>query len=489
MIVSKWRTLWVQSFLILLLLILTLSIDVAPVQAATIQVTTFGDEDTYNSFCSLQEAIVAANSDNPSGYNGCTAGSGADTITLPAGTYTITSRLPAITSEISIIGASAESTIIQADSCNPVEETCTHQHRIFWVSSTGDLTLKNLTVQHGNGILSANGGAMINQGSLTIENSIIKDNHGDSNVGAIVNTIGGLLTVTDSTFSGNKTKSGGTGGAIHNESSTIIKSSTFYENSAGFGGGAISNDDGDLTIINSTISSNSADTNGGGIYNRSALLLINCTLNNNTVGANGTGLYNQGSFDIINTIIASSITKSDCYDIGTINTNKNNLIEDGTCDPDYSGDPLLVTLADNGGETKTHALGSESTAIDNGEEFYCPEFDQRGVGRPQGERCDIGAFEFYPAVADMMGSPREGIAPLEVTFTNQSTGDYDTCLWDFGDGSTSIDCEPSPHTYKAAGTYTVSLTVNGLGGEDTKTRVDYIKVTAYENYLPLISRN
>jgi hypothetical protein len=56
-------------------------------------------------------------------------------------------------------------------------------------------------------------------------------------------------------------------------------------------------------------------------------------------------------------------------------------------------DPNLGPLADNGGATQTHALLSGSPAIDAGDNSTCPATDQRGVARPQGSACDIGAYE------------------------------------------------------------------------------------------------
>jgi PKD repeat protein len=82
------------------------------------------------------------------------------------------------------------------------------------------------------------------------------------------------------------------------------------------------------------------------------------------------------------------------------------------------------------------------------------------------------------ANADFTGAPATGVAPLTVDFTNQSTGDYDTCVWDFGDGDTSSDCGDPSHDYTSSGLYTVTLTVSGLGGADALTRTNYI--TAYE---------
>ena len=68
-------------------------------------------------------------------------------------------------------------------------------------------------------------------------------------------------------------------------------------------------------------------------------------------------------------------------------------IEDNTCSPDVSGDPVLLALTDNGGPTETMALGTGSPAIDAGDNGTCESTDQRGVTRPQGAHCDIGAFE------------------------------------------------------------------------------------------------
>ena len=80
-----------------------------------------------------------------------------------------------------------------------------------------------------------------------------------------------------------------------------------------------------------------------------------------------------------------------------------------------------------------------------------------------------------PVIADFSASPTTGPAPLSVTFTNLSTGDFTTSLWNFGDGSTSSATNPS-HTYALPGVYTVSLTVSGKGGSQTLVRSDYIHV-------------
>jgi hypothetical protein len=59
-------------------------------------------------------------------------------------------------------------------------------------------------------------------------------------------------------------------------------------------------------------------------------------------------------------------------------------------------DPMVGPLAENGGPTLTHALLTGSPAIDAGDDAVCPATDQRGVSRPQGVACDIGAYEYVP---------------------------------------------------------------------------------------------
>jgi PKD repeat protein len=91
--------------------------------------------------------------------------------------------------------------------------------------------------------------------------------------------------------------------------------------------------------------------------------------------------------------------------------------------------------------------------------------------------------------ADFTAFPTFGEAPLSVQFTNQSTGSYSTCIWDFGDGNTSDSCADQLHVYSQSGIYTVTMTISWLGGSDFMTRADYISVTEKEDfylYLPVI---
>ncbi|MDD1719615.1 MAG: PKD domain-containing protein [Methanoregulaceae archaeon] len=78
--------------------------------------------------------------------------------------------------------------------------------------------------------------------------------------------------------------------------------------------------------------------------------------------------------------------------------------------------------------------------------------------------------------ASFSGTPLSGGSPLDVTFTDSSTGSPDTWSWDFGDGQQSKQQNPS-HTYSVPGRYSVWLTVFRDNDKDVEKRMDYITVT------------
>jgi parallel beta-helix repeat protein len=79
-------------------------------------------------------------------------------------------------------------------------------------------------------------------------------------------------------------------------------------------------------------------------------------------------------------------------------------------------------------------------------------------------------------VANFWGSPVSGRAPLNVTFTDTTTGSPTQWNWSFGDGTNSTVKNPK-HTYSAAGNYTVKLTASNPAGNSTKSKYSYIKVS------------
>lgn len=155
-------------------------------------------------------------------------------------------------------------------------------------------------------------------------------------------------------------------------------------------------------IINSTISNNSAiDT--GGIFFTGPLLITNTTVYGNegtTIG--GLSASTNSSVTINNSVIANNVG-GNCSGTGIV-SGGHNLDSGISCNFTNMGDlsntaPLLGPLQDNGGPTWTHALLTDSPAIDAGDNVSCPATDQRGYMRPQdgdddnNPVCDIGAYE------------------------------------------------------------------------------------------------
>ena len=90
-------------------------------------------------------------------------------------------------------------------------------------------------------------------------------------------------------------------------------------------------------------------------------------------------------------------------------------------------------------------------------------------------KTDLITVKAAPPVAGFSANERSGSPPLEVSFSDKSTGEVSGWLWDFGDGASSTSRNPS-HSYTAAGSYTVKLTVTGPGGTDSETKLSYISV-------------
>ena len=247
--------------------------------------------------------------------------------------------------------------------------------------------------------------------------------------------VGGLTGGNDGIANGLPGGNGGDGAGIWNSSTLHVTSSTISGNTTGTGGpggcgystggqagnsgnGAGVWNRGSLTVTNSTLSGNAT---GPGGYNDCAtpgggpglpgvgggLLAAGGTaaVTYATIVANSDGLTEMtGAVALTGTIVANS-TNANCA--GSIGESVGyNLDSGASCAFSQPTDltttnPQLGSLADNGGPTRTMALLSGSPAIDHGGSSAngCPATDQRGIVRPQGAACDIGAYETAPQIA------------------------------------------------------------------------------------------
>lgn len=320
--------------------------------------------------------------------------------------------------------------------------------RVFEIASGAVVEIEGLAIA--NGLTDANGGGIVNQGTLTVNNSILRNNSANYG-GAIHNT--GTLTVNNSTLKDNSATSGGgaiygdwgsvsiahstidrnsslQGGGISNFSNLTVTNSTLSNNSAVNGtdlakGGGIYQGFGTATLTNSTVSGNQSAFYGAGIHHADGdLTVIHSTITNNTASVAGSGIYHYlagGNAAIGSTIVAGNHTLSnpigDVY--GSFTSLDYNLIGDTAGGigfaqlhdrTGYYGNvlnPKLGSLQDNGGSTWTHALLFDSPAID-GAAPNAFSSDQRGIFSEDGNR-DIGAFEWRsPSLAINDVSRSEG---------------------------------------------------------------------------------
>ena len=447
--------------------------------------------------CTLYYAIVAANTDTESGA--CPAGRGADTIRLTA-EITLERELPPIVSTISIEG---EGYSISGDD----------QFRIFHVDKDGALSIRDLLLTQG---FAKRGGAILNDGRLSVVNSRLNKNASERGGSAIYNA-GGALTVDSSTFFGNLSKYGTyEGGAIANRGDATISRTLFTHNESPKGsainnhgdmrisqstlaanvgeyGGTIDNrgwltieqssindnvseqtagilsqgPTSRLVISNSTISGNRAVADrvgmtaySGGISAFGTVILTHVTIVNN-VSEKGGGIYRletMGGLVILRNSIVAGNSPNDCA-VG-LHEQTNSIIGDGSCDARINGDPLLERV-----EVRYEPLAG-SPAIGAGDPRYCALVDQVGKERPPEEPCDIGAIEASHAKSPSSNVKKPRPTPGKCTFEDEiiaanTDAPYGACP--AGDGA-DIIVYKGAYPEEPLPVITSDITIVGNGG-------------------------
>jgi adhesin HecA-like repeat protein len=233
-----------------------------------------------------------------------------------------------------------------------------------------------------------NGGAIASYGTLQIEASKLLQNGSLDRGGAIFSR--GSTTIHDSTLDENDTWN--YAGTIDTSGFTEITGSVISNSYSWSGGTIISG--GVIQIRNSTISNNLGDYEAAALLNYGRATIDYTTMADNFTNEPDAGgaILNYGTVEIKHSIIARTHGSQSC--IGPITSTGPNLADDSSCAGFTVADPWLGPLQDNGGPTLTQALIHGSPAIDAAHDQACPATDQRGVARPVGAGCDLGAYEY-----------------------------------------------------------------------------------------------
>jgi hypothetical protein len=455
---------------------------------ATFTVTSTADDGSSGTLrYAISQANASSDATNTINFN---LPSGPQTIVLTQGALVLSNSHPT-----TILGTGANQLFISGN----------HTTTVFSISSGATVALDNLTIENGSGF---EGGGIYNSGNLSINDSTLADNTANSYGGAIYN-YNATASINNSILNGNTASY--SGGGIYNYNATAtITNSTLSNNRAGFYGGGIYNyDNATATISNSTLAYNAANimggggiyntflgtvhvnnstlvgntgSYGGGIYNNSqgTLTVNDSTLADNTANNYGGGIYNSGtSATLGNSILAGNIAGNDPDVVGPFDSLGHNLIGIVNGGSGFNDDlvgslasplnPMLGSLANNGGPTQTMALLLGSPAIDAGSDALVPidpstgqpyATDQRGSGyfRISGPSVDIGAYEY----------PQQ--SPQTITFNplpNEIYGDADFAL-------TATASSGLPVSYSATGNATVHQDNHGnwfahLAGVGTAT--------------------
>ncbi len=342
--------------------------------------------------CTLREAITNANTNSDSTGGDCASGVGFDTIFFStSGNVLLGGTLPVNDVAGLTIDGVGQNVILNGN--NAV--------RVIQINPGANLTMKNLTVANGLASGGGFGGSGIGGG------------------GGIYNQFGNL-TIDSCTFSGNT--STGNGGGIANYGDTasavpngnlVITNSTFSNNGASFGG-AILNGRGKIWGSHLTVVGNSAVTpacpagsictlsinEGGGISN-SKLSGANLqpdffSLENSIIAGNNNIIKRANLPDLTSPSDINGYVSGGSYNLIGSSAGILSGLQNGVNGNIVGIDVNTIvntTLANNGGSTHTLALLASSPAIDTASVTNCPSIDQRGVARPQGAGCDIGAYE------------------------------------------------------------------------------------------------
>jgi predicted outer membrane repeat protein len=303
------------------------------------------------------------------------------------------------------------------------------------IANEGTLSVAGSTFSGNFGYFS--GGGIYNTGTLSVTGTTFSGNSAQASGGGAIENDGGTLSVANSTFSGNSMM--GAGGGIRSDGGTlIVTDSTFIGNYGDSGGGAIENDSGTLIVTNSTFSGNGAGNLGGGVRSDSgALIVTNSTFSGNSAAEGGGGIYSFGTLSVSNTIMANSPAGGNCLvaNGSTFSDGGGNLDDGSSCGFSAANhslsatNPQLLALAENGGPPQTMAPAPTSPAIGLGLASTCLSTGPTGVNN-----------------LDQRGQPRHadtrGVCDSGAYDTGGSVSDTDLSLANVPTNVTTVATSP-----------------------------------------------
>lgn len=309
-----------------------------------------------------------------------------------------------------------------------VQQTCADN--VFLQDGSGLFTAQNLTITGGQA--TGNGGGIFAAGPLTLQNTTVSGNRANAAGGGIASQ--GLITLTSSTVDSNVSSGVGGGISLGPASPGATVTNSTVSNNVGGGIATVpSAEQVSVTAVNSTIvgNTNGGSSLGSGIFSGGSTTLVYTTVARNVAG-------NFGNIDTLRlesfgSVVAESNGTGNC--LAATTSHGYNYSDDDLCgfteptDRENAADPQLGPLAANGGPTRTLVPEPGSPLIDAIPIGSCQAdgaagitSDQRGVTRPQGPGCDIGAVEVEVVVPPVPPEPPAPAPAAPVSVTPRFTG-------------------------------------------------------------------
>jgi hypothetical protein len=448
--------------------------------------------------CSIADAVTSANAKPVTD---------SVRIVLAGGTY----ALPSPTPTALVITFAGPSLTLAAGSGTPILDGG-NAARLLSVGAASTVTLDGLEIRAG--AVAGQGGAILDDGTLTVRRSTLSGNSA-TNGGAISVSGGARLAVQDSTLAGNAASAVG-GGAIIASGATTIERSAIVGNSAPVNGAGINvQPAATVTITSSTLAGNTSGGLGGALSNLGTLTVQGSTIRDNRAISGAVIATGGPGATFAADIIAAQSGGTACDPANTAIVDAGyNLDTDGTCisptapaTGSHNGQTadgastygavldadLADAPADNGGPSQTFALlnrPSPATDLANpafaavpasfalpaavgGVTSACGLADQRGVMAVAGESCAIGAYRLQATRTALAAPAAVTNAPVTLTATITPAAEGGTVSFDDGAGhpaGAGCAAQPVSHgtatctvAYGSAGSYAVTATYSGDG--------------------------